>query len=162
MEQRTSRGDSTNDMRVKKVTASIVVASICLGILIISALIANERTDRKAVTQNAQYTSQVVVNSFSDHLARSLDTADAFTKTIAFEFQKSPDTFDLERILHAGLVPASAARQITITDSDGVTTQTSTPGAHPIGFVRKGEDLPAADATMHFLRKRVCRMNSTG
>jgi hypothetical protein len=31
-----------------------------------------------------------------------------------------------------------------------------------IGFVRKGEDLPAGDATMHFLRKRVCRMNSTG
>jgi hypothetical protein len=30
------------------------------------------------------------------------------------------------------------------------------------GFVRKGEDLPAGDATMHFLRKRVCRMNSTG
>jgi hypothetical protein len=31
-----------------------------------------------------------------------------------------------------------------------------------MGFVRKGEDLPAGDATMHFLRKRVCRMNSTG
>jgi len=115
----------------RKYALLLIPALGCVVLALLWAvIIARLSTERENVTRDSQAEAALLSAALEQHTLKSIRQVDQITRFVKFEYEKSPQTFDLNRVVETSVAPSDTLVQVSMIDGNGLfdanTTATAT------------------------------------
>jgi len=94
-----------------------------LGCVVLALLwvviIARLTTERENVTRDSQAEAALLSAALEQHTLKSIRQVDQITRFVKYEYEKSPQTFDLDRVVETSVAPSDTLVQVSMIDENG-------------------------------------------
>ncbi|WP_258002333.1 putative bifunctional diguanylate cyclase/phosphodiesterase [Burkholderia sp. WAC0059] len=112
---------------------AIPALGLLVVILIWAAVFARLSGERDAALREARASASTLSAALEQHTVRTVRQVDQITRFIQYEYEKSPDRFDLARIVAHGTVGDDSLARVSVVDAHGrLVATTLDPHAKPI------------------------------
>ncbi|WP_198342645.1 EAL domain-containing protein [Burkholderia ubonensis] len=104
-------------------TFSIIVTFVLVS-LFVCIFVDRTMRDAKAAADSAAFTrATLVAKSYASYLSERASSVDLLARTVAFEFEKTNGTLDLNHLVNEGLIVPSEETLVTLVDAQGLVTK---------------------------------------
>ncbi|MGZ2744492.1 EAL domain-containing protein [Burkholderia stagnalis] len=117
---------AASSSRVPGVTLAtfFIIVTFVLVSLVVCIFVERTMRDAKAAADSAAFTrATLVAKSYASYLSERASSVDLLARTVAFEFEKTNGTLDLNHLVNEGLIVPSEETLVTLVDAQGLVTQ---------------------------------------
>jgi len=115
-----------DQLATKKRTLLAIPALGIVLLLVLWGVIGSRLSmERESVYQDSINSASILSSALEQHTVKAIHQIDQITRFIKYEFEKSPNRFDLEDAVQKGLVESDVLLQVSIISPDGRLTQTT-------------------------------------
>jgi diguanylate cyclase (GGDEF)-like protein len=119
---------STRDTRTRRDAASsrrrALIAIPALGVLVLALLwtviSARLSVERESTYREATASAAILSSALEQHTVKAIHQVDQITRFVKYEFEKSPEHFDLTNTVEKGVVQSDTLVQVALIDERGI------------------------------------------
>jgi diguanylate cyclase (GGDEF)-like protein len=112
---------------------AIPVLGILALVLLWAVIVARLSVEKDSAYREATASAAILSTALEQHTIKAIHQVDQITRFVKYEFEKSPDHFNLSATVEKGVVPSDTLVQVSIVNARGeLIANTSDPNPRPI------------------------------
>ncbi|HTJ93883.1 MAG TPA: diguanylate cyclase, partial [Pararobbsia sp.] len=116
--KRSARSADRSTMRRRSLLAIPLLGILLLGLLWI-VILSRLQVEKEASYRESSASAAILSAALEQHTIKAIHQVDQITRFVKYEFEKSPDHFDLRSTVDKGVVQSDTLIQISLIDKDG-------------------------------------------
>ncbi len=105
----------------RKLALLLIPALGCVVLIVLwAAIIARLDSEQDAVARDSQAEAGLLSAALEQHTLKSIRQVDQITRFVKFEYERSPQTFDLNRVVETSVAPSDTLVQVSMIDEHGM------------------------------------------
>ncbi|SAK76279.1 EAL/GGDEF domain-containing protein [Caballeronia fortuita] len=120
-------------VRRRRALLAIPVLGTFVLVLLWAVIFARLSVEREATTHESMASAAILSSALEQHTIKAIHQVDQITRFVKYEYEKSPDNFDLIATVEKGVVQSDTLVQVSLIDEYGtLIANTSDPHPKPI------------------------------
>ncbi|WP_277185579.1 EAL domain-containing protein [Caballeronia sp. BR00000012568055] len=117
-------------MRRRRLLLAIPVLGTIVLVILWAVIFARLSVEREATTHESMSSAAILSSALEQHTIKAIHQVDQITRFVKYEYEKSPDNFDLIATVEKGVVQSDTLVQVALIDETGMLIAT-TADPHP-------------------------------